>query len=170
MSNIAIASLVFALAAGLTSAGVYVQKRHRLYTRLFGQRAWAAHVILLAIVWPTLVVLLAVLSFPVWVLPDWLSSLGAGVLATGIVLFIVSAQQLGWADTLNGRFFGKGKRQAVRSGLYAFLKDPMYDSFILILVGVACLTANGVYLLFAAESFVFLNLIETRVERQLVTI
>ena len=102
----------------------------------------------------------------VWPLPAALRPVGVVLVAAAAVLWLAAFVQLGPTRTANGFFFGRGPAERVDGRLFRWVRNPMYDSYALALVGTAFATANGVYLLLALESYVLLNRMEAPVENR----
>lgn len=152
-----IAILALAVAIAVNSVAVWAQKRHRFYDRYFGRYAWPAHIALLVLVWGATIALVVVLVVvgpePSVPLPQWvrLPGLAVGVIATTI--FGLAIRQLGAQALFNGNFFGRG-RPFNRHGMYALLRDPMYDAYTLSFLALALREADAIYLLFVVVSWV----------------
>lgn len=161
------AMAVFAVATAIDTASVAIQQKSALLTRFFGSRAWYVH---LAVIIPAWVWFLALArrlgERAYWPLPPVVRPFGIPVLAVGVILFVLAFRELGFAGMANGYFFGRTRKTPVRSGVYRLLKNPMYDSYAVILIGVGLYTTNAAYLLLAGESLVLLNLVEARVENR----
>jgi protein-S-isoprenylcysteine O-methyltransferase Ste14 len=162
------ALVAFVVAIAVNCVAVHLQKRHRLYDRWFGAHAWTAHIVLLVMVWGTVVVSLIVLALvgadPSWPWPDWVRPIGLLVSLAATLIFGTAIRRLGVQALFNGNFFGHG-RPFAHTGVYAYLRDPMYLAYTLTFVGLALRLADGVYLLFALVSLVGLMGVEARVER-----
>lgn len=158
----------FMVAIAVNCVAVHLQKRHRLYDRWFGARAWSAHIVLLVLVWGTVVVSLVVLVLvgpdPSWPWPGWVRPAGLVVSLVATLIFGMAIRRLGIQALFNGNFFGRG-RHVDRNGIYGYLRDPMYVAYTLTFVGIALRMADGAYLLFALISLVGLIGVEARVER-----
>ena len=92
--------------------------------------------------------------------------LGRPLLVTAGLLWLAAFRELGGATVANGNFFGKGRQTPAAGGIFRLLKNPMYDSYALALIGLGLRRANAVYLLLAGESLLLLNQIEARVENR----
>jgi protein-S-isoprenylcysteine O-methyltransferase Ste14 len=162
---IALAALVAAIAVNCVA--VWAQKHHRFYDRVFGRRAWPAHIALLVVVWGAtialVVVLVAVGPEPSWPLPTWVRPFGLLVTVAASVIFGLAIRALGAQALFNGNFFGRGR--FADGGVYAVLADPMYVAYTLSFVSLTLREADAVYLLFALVSLVGLQGVEARVER-----
>lgn len=159
--------LVFALAAGVNTASVALQQRHHILTHIFGPRAWYAHLALIIPPWLWFLAALGGLNRRIhWPLPDTIRMLGSPVRAVAAALWLLAFWQLGPVRTVNGSFFNRGPAEPVRGGIYRWLQNPMYDSYVLAFVGTGLHHANAVYLLLAAESYLLLNRFEAQVENR----
>jgi protein-S-isoprenylcysteine O-methyltransferase Ste14 len=162
---IALAGLTGAIAVNCVA--VWAQKHHRCYDRVFGQRAWTAHIALLVAVWGVAIVLIVVLVLEgpelSWPLPTWVRPFGLVVSLGATLIFGRAIRALGVQALFNGNFFGRGR--FAEGGVYAWLRDPMYVAYTLSFVSLALREADAVYLLFALVSLVGLQGAEARVER-----
>ncbi len=165
MLMLALAALAGAIA--INSVAVWAQKQHRFYDRVFGRRAWPAHIALLVVVWGAAIALVVVLVATgpelSWPLPTWVRPLGLVVTVAASVIFGLAVRALGAQSLFNGNFFGRGR--FTDAGVYAVLADPMYVAYTLSFVSLALREADAVYLLFALVSLVGLQGVEARVER-----
>ena len=158
-------TILFISATGVNSIAVYAQRRYKLYTRWFGRYDWAAHVVLLSVVWA--VFLFAIFfqnQLPVWRMPSILRPLGIIVLVLGIFLVVSTWKRLGTEGTTNGWFFGRGPLKQLIGGVFR-IHDPMYVGFILLFVGAGFWLENAAYLWLAATSYLLLNIILSYIER-----
>lgn len=157
----------FAAAAGANTVSVMIQQSRQVLTRRFGRRGWYVHLALTAPLWGVFVYLLSGLGrHVIWPLPASLRPAGVALLVVGAALWLAAFVQLGPERTANGFFFGRGPAEPVTSRLFARLRNPMYDSYALAFVGLACTRANGAYLLLALESYLLLNVVEASVENR----
>ncbi|MBW3591817.1 MAG: phosphatidylethanolamine N-methyltransferase family protein [Actinobacteria bacterium] len=167
MRHLALTMVAFALAAGVNTGSVALQSRTGVMTRRFGARAWYVHLGLTLPAWGAFIFLLVDLGHHVrWPLPAELMGAGVALLLVGIGLWVATFIQLGLERVANGYFFGRGPTEAVEGGVFRWLRNPMYDSYFMVFLGLALFKANAVYLLMAAESYLLFNVIEARVENR----
>jgi len=167
MRRLLLAMLAFAVATGVNTASVEVQQRSQLLTRCFKGRDWYAHLALTTPGYLWFFSLLRGLDTRVrWPLPGALRRLGTPLALSAAALGLGALSQLGLAGTLDGYFFGRSKPNRLSKGVFRWLRNPMYDSYVLAFVATACRKQNAVHLLLAAESFVLLNLLEAGVENR----
>jgi len=161
------AMAALACGAGINTASVAIQARHRLLTRWFGDHAWHAHLVLITPAYVWFVLSLICLEHGVrWPLPWRFRGLGAMLIAGAATVWGLAYRQLGPKRTANGYFFGITDEQPVRAGVFKWLRNPMYDSYVAALAGLALLSGNAAYLALAAEAFVAFNIVEARVENR----
>jgi protein-S-isoprenylcysteine O-methyltransferase Ste14 len=91
--------------------------------------------------------------------------LGMAVLAGASALWLLAYRELGPARTANAGQFGRAPRVRLGRGVFAWLRDPVYDAYALGLAGAGLSRGNPAYLALAAESVLLLNIAEARVER-----
>lgn len=157
---------VFALAAGVNTASVWAERRCRLLSRLFGKRAFAAHVALISPPWAVAVAMIASTGGSTRLrLPHPLRPLGWCLCALAAVVWVDAFRRMGPRRTANGDFFDRDAPEPVLTGVYRLLRNPMYDAYALGLAAAALATGSPAYLPLAAESFLLLNLVEARIER-----
>ena len=162
---LALTSTAFAAAAGINTASVAIEQRHGLLTRCFGSRAWYAHLAVISPGWTWFFLMLRRLGTrTVWPLPGELRALGSALLLLGAAGWLSAFIQLGPVRTLNGSNFGRVDADPITGGAFHWSRSPMYDSYVIALIGRALRDGNGAFLLLAAQSFVLLNLIEAPVE------
>lgn len=164
MRSLVALTLLFIAVVAINSIAVYSQRRFKFYTRLFGKYDWAAHVLLLTIIWVGFLLAVVVAKPASWSLPSILRPLGIVAAAVGTWLVFESWIRLGTAAVFNGWFFGRGSTKQLKGGVFK-LRNPMYVGFVLLFVSAAFWLKNAAYLWLAATSFVLLNLIQSRIER-----
>lgn len=91
--------------------------------------------------------------------------IGYGLIAIAIGLFVVSTSQIGSGALVNVNFFQKNKTKYVTTGVYKYLKNPIYDSYFLLFIGLGFALSNAAFFIIAGLSFVGLNIIEGKIER-----
>lgn len=167
MTHLVVTTVVFALAAGINTASVALQQKTSIFTRRFGPSAWYVHLAVITPGWLAFLFLVAGVSRHFrWALPDLLRPAGVALVLAAVALWLIAAIQLGPERIANGHFFERGPRTALGTGLFRWLRNPVYDSYALAFVGVGLASANGVYLLLAGESYLLCNLMEARVENR----
>jgi protein-S-isoprenylcysteine O-methyltransferase Ste14 len=167
MTRLVLTTVVFALAAGVNTASVAVQQETAVFTRRCGAKAWYVHLAVITPGWVAFLFLVAGVSRHFrWALPGLLRPAGVALVLVAAVLWLIAAIQLGPERIANGYFFGRGPRTGLSTGIFRWLRNPVYDSYALAFFGVGLLSANGVYLLLAAESYLLCNLVEARVENR----
>lgn len=167
MSDLFLTMVAFALAAGINTASVALQLRTGFLTRRYASNAWYVHLAIVTPGWLLFLYLVSILGrHRGWPLPEQLRPAGLLIVAVSGALWLWTFAQLGAERTANANIFGRGPKQPVDSGLFRYLENPMYDSYILAFVGLALWKANAQYLLLALESYVLLNLVEARIENR----
>lgn len=167
MRHLILTIVIFAVAAGINTGSVVLQRRNGFLTRRFGARGWYLHLALITPGWVVFLILLARIGNHVrWPLPSALRPVGVVLLLMSSGTWLWAFAQLGPERVANGYFFGRGPREPVEGGLFRQLRNPMYDSYLVALVGLALFRAKAVYLVLALESYLLLNLMEARVENR----
>lgn len=168
MRRVLLTSVVFAAATALNTGSVALQQRHAVLTRRFGERGWYVHLALVLPAWGVFLSHLRGLNARVrWPLPPLVRPLGLPVLGTAVALWLLAYRQLGGARTANGNIFGHGPTSRLEGGLFRFVDNPMYLSYVLAFVGLALRRTNAVYLVLAVESYLLCYQVEARAENRL---
>ncbi len=105
------------------------------------------------------------LEFAAYDLPDWTGWIGTGVFVTTIWLFWRSHADLGlnWSASLEIR----ENHSLVDTGVYRYIRHPMYASFLLWGIAQALLLHNWIYGLFNIVSFLPMYLLRVPQEEQM---
>jgi protein-S-isoprenylcysteine O-methyltransferase Ste14 len=158
---------LFAAAAAINTASVALEQRRRLFTRRFGRRGWYVHLALVLPAWIGVLLQVRRVGRHVrWPLPPALQPVGTLLLGAAGALWIAAFARLGPTRTGNGNVFGHGRQEPVTGGVFRFRANPMYDSYVLALLGLALRTGNAVYLLLAGEALVLCHRIEAPIENR----
>lgn len=152
---------VFALAIGINSASVYAQKRFRFYDRF--KNGLLLHSLIILPMWIVFAYLLINLNSHYVLRFDSLPIIGFLFYSLALLFFVLAIREIGWQSLLNGNWFSR--REAIQSGLFRFIKNPIYDSYFLALAGAALSSSNAAYFIIAAESYIGLNVVESHVEQ-----
>ena len=162
MSYFVLTSIIFVLAITVNSLSVFLQKQHSVYDKF--HHGWMLHSLIILPFWLLFTILVSqlnrhyIVSFDLPV-STWF---GYGLIMMGTVMFTFAVREVGSQALVNGNFFGKGK--IVNSGIYRFLKNPIYDSYVLFFLGLGFSLSNAAFFFFAVMSYIGLNIIESRVE------
>lgn len=90
-----------------------------------------------------------------WPTPGWLTALGFGAIAAGLVLVGVAALGLGTALTPTP--VPRESGQLATDGLYRYMRHPIYTGVLLIVIGLTVRSGSWITLVVAAITFVFFN-------------
>ncbi len=130
---------------------------------------WSIHLTLNGILWVILFgwIILLQRSFhdfqPQW----WMQVLGAGLSSIGIFLVVTSLNKLGLRKAMGQRFFtGEKESIWINKGIYSRLANPMYDGFILILVGLGLVFGIVADFFIALVSYLLLNIFLASIENK----
>ncbi|WP_343602214.1 methyltransferase [Mycobacterium sp.] len=162
MGYLLLTCVMFALAIGVNSGSVFVQKRFEFYNRRH-INGWLLHSLVILPCWAIFVYLLVNLNSHYLLRFPAVPVVGYIFFALATLLFGLAIREIGWQSLANGNWFGRGKMAHV--GIFKFLKNPIYDSYLLAFIGVALTRGNAAYLVIALESYIGLNVIETRLEQ-----
>jgi protein-S-isoprenylcysteine O-methyltransferase Ste14 len=137
-------------------------ERWRRWLRPRGLRAW--YIVEVGVIWIGTTVVLALLS-PTWLSWNWsgptvLQVFGAFMMILSLGIGVWAAGQMGWARLLfAGALFppGKGAEEngvpqfLVVRGPYRYVRNPLYDTDMLLILGTALFTQNlGIVILLLA--------------------
>lgn len=153
---------MFALAIGINSGSVFAQRRFAFYNR-WNNYGWLVHILTILPFWVIFIYLLINLNSYYLLQFRAVPIVGYIFSALATLLFSLAIREIGWQSLLNGNWFGRGR--IARVGIFRFLKDPMYDSYLLGFIGAALVGGNAAYFIIALESYIGLNIIEGRVEQ-----
>ncbi|MGD9893737.1 MAG: methyltransferase [Dehalococcoidia bacterium] len=166
MRRLLVTMVLFTTAAGVNTASVAFQQRTAYLTRRFGPYGWCIHLVTVISLWVCFLALLPGLGRRVrWPLPSLVRPWGVPLLVVAALGWLIAFLQLGGTRTGNGNFFGHGSTEPVCGGIFALLRNPMYDSYVLALVGAALHSGNAVYLLLAGQAAVLFH-IEADIENR----
>jgi len=163
MVYLILTTLSLILAVAVNSTSVYLQK-HKLFYDKF-ERGLLVHGLTITPFWVLFALLLSGLNGTYKIdIPEYL---GVGYLSViiAIGLFVVSIRQLGLGALVNANFFKKNSIKPVSLGIYKLFKDPIYDSYFLLFIGLGFAMSNAAFFIIATISFIGLNIIESKVER-----
>lgn len=160
--------LLFFLTALSHAAFLAWGKKNQVLRLDSQEKIWRIHFIFNGILW---VINLAGAVWEQFSPPD-ISYTGA-IRVGGLVFIILGAwlvaksgKALGIKRTMGFNIFFPEKTEWLRSGIYKFLNNPMYDGFILLFAGLGFalgITENFIY---AAETFLLLNIFMASIENQ----
>lgn len=159
--------LLFVIATTSHAGFLIFARRHPQMSEPKRHKLWITHLWLNGIIWSVLVVWLTIIQFS---LPTNLDVsftfkwIGIALFILGITMVIAISFVLNFQNLMGLRFFYPAETKRIPSSLYRILNNPMYDGFILILVGLALWlgVVQDFYLAFA--SFLLLNVILASVE------
>ncbi len=141
---------------------MYLQRKYRIYN-IFGRFSNVVHATLISIFWGIFVLTLifsAGTSARIW---QGNRSLGVGIWIVAIGIFNMSIRQIGLGALFNDVFFGKKPRKL--KGIYKYLQDPIYCSYLLGFIGAFMYGGKLIYLILGIISYLGLNLIESKTEK-----
>lgn len=93
--------------------------------------------------------------------------LGYLLVMGGLTLSVWHLWVLGWRQAMGSRFFDSSYNHTwTTKGLYRYLKNPIYDGFFLIFVGMFFHKSQLDYLLLAVSSILLLNIFLAPVENK----
>ncbi|KAA8957721.1 MAG: hypothetical protein F6Q13_16130 [Mycobacterium sp.] len=154
--------VIFALAIGINTGSVFAQKRFGFYNR-WHKNGWLLHSLVILPFWTIAIYLLLNLDSHYLLYFPAMPLTGYTFLALATLVFGLAIREIGWPSLLNGNWFGRGTISHAR--IFMLLENPIYDSYILAFVGAALTGGNAAYFLIALQSYIGLNIIESRVEK-----
>lgn len=165
MADLYITCAVLVAAVAINSLSVYMQKRYKFYTRKFGSKDQTVHSLVILPFWAVFVALVARLHdnqlFHYEFINLWVAG---GILVTAATaLFIGAIRSIGTGALVNANFFKPQKK--VSEGVYRYFKNPIYDSYAILLFGLGLIYSNWGYVLLSALAWILLIYIETKVEK-----
>ena len=161
MEYLLLTCTIFALATGVNSASVYVQKRFKVYDRW--RHGWVMHTTLILPAWIVFLYLLVNLNDHYQLTITSSPVIGYFLYGLAALLFTLSIRAIGLQALANGNWFGRGK--ITHSGVYKIAKNPIYISYLLMFTGAGLTSGNAAYFIIALESFIGLNIIESHIEQ-----
>lgn len=96
--------------------------------------------------------------------PPEIGFLGGVLVVDGIFIVVYIFSLIGFGQAMGMRFFFPEKDKRIISGIYRYLKNPMYDGFLFVLLGLAFSLGIREDFYLALASFLFLNVFLARVE------
>lgn len=162
MGYLLLTCVMFAVATGINSGSVYAQKHFGFYDR-WRHNGWLLHSLVILPSWITVVYLLMTLSNHYVLRFRAVPILGYSFFTLATLLFGLALSEIGWQSLFNGTWFGRGS--VSHAGIFKFLENPIYDSYLLSFIGAALASGNMAYIVIALESYIGLNVIESRVEQ-----
>jgi protein-S-isoprenylcysteine O-methyltransferase Ste14 len=150
------------LAISVNSSLVYVQKKHNLLTRKFGKHALNVHSLMLTIVWGIFIIVANQLTKSDWRLDSSYTIVGTAIIAISVIIFVLALWQIGTDGLINANFFGATTKKL--KGIYNYLPEPIYASYVLLLFGIGLQTSIKGYFLLSILALVGLYGVEARVE------
>lgn len=151
----------FILAITVNSTSVYLQKHRGIYTRC--KHGMYVHGLVITPAWILFVLLLSGLNRHNTVNIPHTGVAGPFFVFIAILLFVAAISKIGTQALLNGNFFQKV--EIVNTGMYRYVKNPIYDSYALLFIGLGLTLHNGSFLIIAAVSLLGLNCIESKIEQ-----
>lgn len=163
MGYLLLTSLILVLAIAVNSTSVYFQKDRRFYDRF--DSGLLVHGLVITPLWLVFALLLAELNQTFGIdMPEY-PIVGYLLIVVALSLFVMSIKQVGSSALVNANFFQKSKVKPISTGVYKFLKNPIYDSYFLLFIGLGFALSNAAFFIIAGISYIGLNIIESKVER-----
>ncbi|MBI1974559.1 MAG: hypothetical protein HYS51_01770 [Candidatus Zambryskibacteria bacterium] len=141
--------------------------RHPQMSEQTRRKFWLAHLWGNGIVWAVLFVWMIVMQFTfphTLVVSNFAKLTGFIFFIVGVSIVIKIALVLNFEHLMGLRFFYPAKAKRVYSSLYHVFRNPMYDGFVLMLIGVALFLGIKEDLYLALASFLLLNIVLATVE------
>lgn len=149
------------LAIGVNSVSVYLQKSRHIYKR-FGSNALKVHSAIISFFWLLFIGSEFLVSRSSWSQTAY-PILGLTIMAVALIIFVAAFRQVGLQGLGNGNFFGHATRRL--KGIYRFMPEPMYLSYVIWFMGLGMLTGQKAFFLIALVAFVGLFFVEAQIER-----
>lgn len=130
-------------------------------------KSWKAHYWVNGSLWLLLTIWIISIQFePGSTFPKPLVVLGYLLVLAGLVLSGDSLRRLGLKKAMGYRFFNPQEKTWVQKGFYSKLKNPIYDGFVLIFIGLGLSRGISFDFYLALVSFILLNLILAPIENK----
>ncbi|WP_407684860.1 methyltransferase [Mycobacterium sp. HUMS_1102779] len=146
----------------MNSASVFAQKRFRIYNR-WQKNGWLVHGLVILPFWIIAIYRVLRLNSHYLLRFPAMPVVGYTFFALATLIFALAIREIGWPSLLNGNWFGRGKISHAR--IFNLLRNPIYDSYVLVFIGAALNSGNAAYFVIALQSYVGLNIIESRIEK-----
>ncbi|MBS4728293.1 hypothetical protein MSM1_08030 [Mycobacterium sp. SM1] len=137
------------------------QRRFGFYNR-WRNSSWLLHSLAILPFWSSSIYLLVNLNRHYLLRFQGVPLIGYTFFSLAILLFVLAIREIGWQSLFNGNWFGRGRIS--HAGVFKFVKNPIYDSYLLAFIGAGLAGGNTAYFVIALESYVGLNIIEAKVE------
>ena len=139
---------------------------HAMFILKAKKSLWKLHFTLNSILWSALLMWIVLAQFQDADLFFSAPIRLAGVLMTigGVFLVFKVAKVLNLQELMGRRFFYPSESKKIDGGIFKYLNNPMYDGFILILVGLGFYLGLSFDFYLAGASFIFLNVFLASVE------
>ncbi|MDI3313380.1 MAG: methyltransferase [Mycobacterium sp.] len=162
MGYLLLTCAMFALAIGINSGSVFAQRHLRFYNR-WHNNSWLLHSLAILPFWAFFIYLVMNLNRHYLLRFQSMPVIGYVFFGLAILLFGLAIREIGWQSLFNGNWFDRGRIS--HTSVFKFLKNPIYDSYLLAFVGAGLVSGNMAYFVIALESYIGLNIIETKVEQ-----
>lgn len=149
---------------------LFVTLNHGIFLLLgkSGKLLWDIHLLLNGTLWLLLLLWIILIQFhmPAFLPTTPVQILGIIFCSGGLLLVINSFANLGFKQAMGYRFFSREKMTWISKGVYSILDNPMYDGFILILIGLGLFRGIMADFYLALDSLIFLNLFLASIENR----
>ncbi len=151
----------FILAITVNSTSVFLQKQHGIYKRF--KYGMYVHGLVITPAWALFILLLSGLNRRYIVTIPHTGVVGPLLVLVSSVLFVAAVSKVGTQALLNGNFFKKV--EFINTGVYRYVKNPIYDSYALLFIGLGLTLHNGSFLIIAIVNLIGLNVVESKIEQ-----
>lgn len=159
--------IIFFAAVTFSHAGFLIfAKKFQASSESFRSKLWKLHLTFNGVLWFAFVGLITAVqfSFAHSAYPAVIKIFGVAFTFFGAMLVAKSHFLLGINRAMGLRFFFPEKTKQIKSGAYRFLNNPMYDGFMLMLLGLALWLGIREDLYLALASFFLLNIFLASIE------
>lgn len=141
-------------------------KNHQSLPHSTRMKLWQIHLYLNGTLWLVVAGWMVTVQFylPRYQYPFEAQLLGFLLIIIGLSLVAKARLLLGRSQAMGIRFFFPEKAHRIKSSLYRFLNNPMYDGFILIFIGSGFALGIVENFYFAIASFLLLNIFLASIE------
>lgn len=163
MTKYDLISILALIATILINSGlVYLQKTRQIYRR-FGPQAYLVHSIVVSLVWGGFIITEFLANATTWRFDHTYPVFGLPIMGAALAVFVAALTQIGGNALANGNFFHYPVRKL--SGIYRYIKEPIYWSYAAWFLGLAFVTGMKVFLVYVVITIIGLVWFESWVER-----
>ena len=163
MTYLLLTALCFIAAVTVNSVSVYAQKDNKTYDKF--RHGLLIHTLVITPFWAFFIAMVGGLNQAVNIVIPSIPGIGLVLIIVAASMLGLSIKEVGAQALVNGNFFSKKTTVHSKSGIYKFLRDPIYDGYFVMFIGYGLFYANAAFFVLATLSFLGLNVIESHIEK-----